>query len=111
MFNVETGMSPAKIVQRLTFVGRRVIQQHDHLAGEMAKQVLQEQNHLFLPDIVIEEIVVKVQPLPFRADGDAGDYGNFIPPIDMTMNRSLPYRSPRLDDVGNKQKSGLVGKY
>ena len=107
---METGISPEKLLQRLAFVGTRVIQQHNHGTVEMPKQVAEEQTHFFLPNIVIEEVVVEVQPLPFRADRDAGDHGNFVAPIDMTMNRSLPYRSPGLVDIGNEEKSGLVGK-
>jgi hypothetical protein len=77
----------------------------------MPKQVAEKQTHFFLRNIVIEEIVVEVQPLPFRADRNAGDHGNFVVPIDMTMNRSLPDRSPSLGHMGNEEKSGLVGKY
>ena len=78
----------------------------------MPKQVAEEQTHFFLPNIGIEEVVVvEVQSLPFRADRDAGDHGNFVAPIDMAMNRSLPDRSPGLGDMGNEEKSGLVGKH
>ena len=108
---METGTSTEKLLHRLAFVGTRVIQQHNHGTVEMPKQLAEEQTHLLLRNIVIEEIEVEVQPLPFRADRDAGDHRDFIAPIDMTMNRSLPYRSPGLGDIGNEEKSGLVGKY
>jgi hypothetical protein len=98
---METGISPEKLLQRRAFVGTGVIQQHNHGTVEMSKQVAEEQTHFFLPNIVIEEVVVEVQSLPFRADRDAGDHGNFVAPIDMTMNRSLPDRSPGLGDMGN----------
>ena len=108
---METGISPEKRLQRLAFVGTGVIQQHNHGTVEMPKQVAEEQTHFFLPNIVIEEVVVEVQPLPFRADRDAGDHGNFVAPIDMPMNRCLPYRSPGLGNIGNEEKSRLVGKH
>jgi hypothetical protein len=108
---METGISTENLLQRLALVGTRVIHQHNHGTGEMPKQVAEEQTHFFLPNIVIEEVVIEVQSLPFRADRDAGDHGNFVAPIDMTMNRSLPDRSPGLGDMGKEEKSGLVGKH
>ena len=111
VLDMETGISPEKLLQRLAFMGTRVISQHHHGTLEMPKQVAEEQTHFFLPNIVIEEIVVEVQSLPFRADREAGDHGNFVSPINMTMNRSLPDRSPGLGDMGKEEKSGLVGKH
>jgi hypothetical protein len=52
-----------------------------------------------------------IDPLPFRADRNAGDHRNFIAAAtDMTMNGSLPDRSPGLDRIGNEEESRLIAK-
>jgi hypothetical protein len=97
---LEAGISAEKFLHRLAFVGTGVIQQHNHGTGEMPQQVPEEQTHFFLPNVGIEEVVVEVQSLPFRADREAGDHGNFFAPTDMAMNGGLPDRSPGLGDMG-----------
>jgi hypothetical protein len=77
----------------------------------MAEQVPYEQNDFFLPDVFIEEVILEIQPLPFRADRDSGNHRNLIPPIDMTMNRSLPHGCPGFDDVGNEEESALIDEH
>jgi hypothetical protein len=59
VLNLETGISTEKLLQGLALVGT---------PGEMPNQVAEEQTHFFLPNIVVEEVVVEVQWLPFRAD-------------------------------------------
>jgi hypothetical protein len=70
----------------------------------------EERADLRLPDIVKPELVVEAQVLPLRADGDARDDRDFVPPIAMAMNRSVAPGRPSLDHVGDQQESGFVGE-
>ena len=42
---------------------------------------------------------------------DAGDHRDFVPAIDVTMNRSLTYGRPGFGRLGNQEEPGLVGKH
>ena len=44
-------------------MGGRIIQNHDHLAPQVAQQLAQKQANFFLPDVVEIELIVQTQAL------------------------------------------------
>jgi hypothetical protein len=59
-----------KLFDRRSFVRGRVIKQNDDRAAQVAQQFTQKYTDLILPDVVIEERVVKAKTMP------PGAYGN-----------------------------------
>ena len=54
-------MPPPEWLDWSTLMRRGVVQQNDHRTGQMAEQFTQEQADLLLPDVVVEEQIVKIQ--------------------------------------------------
>jgi hypothetical protein len=64
-------MLSQKLLERLALVGGRIVQNHDHLAPQVAQQLAQKKAHFFLPDIVEIKLIVQTQALSSRAYGDS----------------------------------------
>ena len=99
---MQTRVQAEEFLQKLAFMGGRIVQQHDPLAAQMSKKVAQEKAYFLLPNIVVEQIVVEAQSLPLRADRNRGDHRHLIPPTGMTMNWSLADRCPGLSHIGDE---------
>ena len=65
---------------------------------------------LQVPDIVEPQLVVEAYAAPCGADRDAGDDGDLVPTVAVTMHRRLASWRPGLGDVGNQEEAGFVGK-
>ena len=70
----------------------------------------EELTDFLLPDVLEVKLVEKAQPLPFRADGDARDHRDLVPPIAMVDHRRLATRRPGFGNVRNEQESGFICK-
>ncbi len=68
MFDAQTAMAPLELFDRTTLVGCGIVQENDERARQMTQQLAQEEADLFLPDVVVEKQVVKVQPVAARAE-------------------------------------------
>ena len=44
-------------------MGGRIVQNHDHLAPQVAQQLAEKQAHFFLPDIIEVKLIVQTQAL------------------------------------------------
>ena len=67
--------------------------------------------NLILPDVVIEEQIVKPQAMSAGAYGNSRNDGKLVSPsLAVTMNGSLSLRSPGPDHIGNQHEARFVGK-
>jgi hypothetical protein len=83
----------------------------DDRPAQMAEQLAQEYANLVLPDVVMEEQIVKPQAMSAGAYGNSRNDGDFVSPsLPVTMNGSLLLRSPGPDHIGNQQQAQFVGK-
>lgn len=110
MLDVQTRMLTLELAHGFPLVGGGVIQQRNHRAAQMPEQMAKEFADLRVPDIVEPELVVEPQVMSPRADRDARDDRDLVPPIAMTMKWSAATRGPGLDHGGDQQESGLVGE-
>ena len=100
-----------QFVERFTLVGAGVVEEHNHRAAQMPKQMSEEHAHLLLPDIAEPEMVVKAEVLSFRTDGDSRDGRDLVPPIAMAKDWSAAAGCPGFDDIRDQEESGFVGKH
>ena len=70
----------------------------------------EEHARLFLPDVLEVGLVIEAQAVLFRTNGDFRDDRDSVPPIAMTMNRSLAPRRPGLGGIWGQQESGFAGE-
>jgi len=62
----------------------------------MTEQFAQEQTDLLLPNVVVKEQIVKIQPVAAGAQRNAGDDADLVPPpLAMAMNGSMPRSASR----------------
>ena len=108
---MQTRVPAQEFLQRLTFVSGRIVQQHDHLATQVPKQVAEEKAHFLLRNIVVEQEVVEAQSLSLWADRNTRDDRYLIPPIGMVNNRSFADRRPGPGHIGDEQEPGFVAEY
>ncbi len=108
MLDMEPRMSPPQLTQRISLVGCRVVQQHDHVPGQVPQERAQEPTDLDLPDVGQVQVVEEAQALATRADGDAGDDRDLVAPIAMAVDRRLTARRPGAQDGGDQEESRLV---
>jgi len=110
VFDVEARVSTHEGPQWFTVMCPGVVQQSDHRATKVPEQVAQKCANLLLPDILLVEVVVEAEVMSSGTHGNAGDHGDFIPPIAVTMNRRVAPRRPGFDHVGDQQEAGFVGE-
>lgn len=111
MLDAKAVMSIEKLFDRCSFMRRRVIEQYDEGAAQMAQQLTQEHTDFILPDVVIEEQVVEAKTMPPRTYRNSRNDGDLVPPsLAVAMNGGLALRSPGSDHVGNQQEARFIGK-
>jgi len=108
VFDMETGMLALEFCQRFSVVRSRIVEDGDHWTPQVPQQVAEENAHLLLPNVVEVKLVEEAQVVALRADGDSRDDGDLVPPVTMSMHRSLAAGGPGLDDMGDQQEPGLV---
>jgi hypothetical protein len=64
-------MLSQKLLEGLSLVGGRIVQNNDHRAPQMAQQLAEKHANFFLPDIVEVKLIVQTQALAARAYGDS----------------------------------------
>ena len=79
MLNVQAAMLLLKLLDQIPFVGRGIVQQNNERAAQVTQQFAQKVTDLFLADVVIEEQVIKIQPMP-RAERNSGDDTDLVAP-------------------------------
>ncbi len=104
----QTRMLAEQLIQGLTFMSGRVVQQHHHRAAQVAKQMAEEDAHLLLPDVVEPKLVIEAEMLSLGTDGNSRDDGDSLAAIAMAQDRSLASRGPGLDHVGDQQEPGFI---
>ena len=69
MLDAKAAMLVEKLFDRCSFVRRRVIEQYDDWAAQMAQQLTHEHTDFILTDVVIEEQIVQSQAMPAGLTG------------------------------------------
>ena len=110
MFDAQARVSPQQVLQRFPMMGAGVVQQGNHWPIQMSQQMAEKLTDFLLSDVLEVKLVEEAQPLPFRADGDARDHRDLVPPIAMVDHRRLTTRRPGLGDVRDQQESGFIRK-
>ena len=111
MLEVQSGMTSQKLSQGMPLMGGRIIQQDDHRAAQMARQLAEKPTNLLLPDIVEIELIVQAQALSSGTYGDSGNDRDLVAAsLAMILNRSTTLGRPRPDDVRDQEKARLVGE-
>lgn len=67
MLDMQAAMLSQQLLERGSLVGGRIVQDHDHLAPQVAQQLAQKQANFFLPDVVEIKLIVQTQALAARA--------------------------------------------
>ena len=67
MLEVETRVSPQKVVERFPVVSGGIIQQNQHGTAQMPQQFTEKPTDLLLPDVVKVEQIVETQLVPLGA--------------------------------------------
>jgi hypothetical protein len=111
VLDMQAPMLSQQLLERSSLVGGRIVQNHDHLAAQVAQQLAEKQAYFFLPDIVEIELIVQTQALAAGAYGDSRNDRNLVAPsLAMIVNWSTALRGPGLGHVRNQKEARFIGK-
>jgi hypothetical protein len=110
MLQTQTRMLPEQLVQWLAFMRWGLVQKHNHRAGQVPKQMAEEDAHLLPPDVAEPKLVIKAEILSLGTDRDPRDHGDSVSATAVVQGRSVAARGPGLDHVGDQQEAGFVGE-
>jgi hypothetical protein len=112
MLDLETPVLSEKFLEWLSLLGGGVVHENDDRAAQVPQQLTQKDTDFFLCDVVIEEQVIQTQMMSLGAQGNSGDYRNFLAAaLTMMWEGSRAPRRPGLDHQGSQQKARLIGKH
>ena len=80
MLDMQAAMLSQQLLERCSLVGGRIVQNHDHLAPQVAQQLAQKQANFFLPDVVEIKLIVQTQALAAGAYGDSRNDRDLVAP-------------------------------
>ena len=111
MFDMQAVVLSQKLLERLSFVGGRIVQNNHHRAPQVAQQTAEKHAHFFLPDIVEVELIIQTEALASRTDRDSGNDRNLVAPsLPMIVNRSTALWGPSFGYIRNQEEARFVGK-
>lgn len=111
MFDMQAAVLSQKLPERLSLVGGRIVQNHDHRAPQVAQQPAEKHAHFFLPDIVEVELIIQTEALASRTYRDSGNDRDLVAPsLAMIVNRSTALRGPGFGHIRNQEEARFVGK-
>ncbi len=103
-------MAAKEFAKEVSLVCPGVVEQRDHRAAEMTKQVTKELADFHLADVVEVETVIEPQSLTLGAHRDARDDRHLVPAVAMPDDRRLAARSPGTQDVGDQEEPRFVAE-
>lgn len=104
-FQVEPRKAAAEFPNRFTSVLSKVIPDDEHVSSQMAQEVAEELADLGVLDVLAVELDIEADAAALRTDRNAGDGGDTVVPILMSMNRRLAARSPRPTNGRNQEEA------
>ena len=111
MLDVQAAMLPQQLLERCSLVGGRIVQNHDHLAPQVAQQLAQKQANFFLPDVVEIKLIVQTQALAAGAYGDSRNDRDLVAPsLAIIVNWGTALRGPGLGYIRNQKEARFIGK-
>jgi len=111
VLDMQAAMLSQQLLERCSLVGGRIVQNHDHLAPQVAQQLAEKQANFFLPDVVEIKLIVQTQALTAGAYRDSGNDRDLVASaLTMIVNRSTALRGPGLGHIRNQEKARFIGK-
>ena len=111
MLDMQAASLAQQLLERRSLVGGRIVQNHDHLAPQVAQQLAQKHANFFLPDIVEIKLIVQTQALAAGAYGDSRNDRDLVASaLTMIVNRSTALRGPGLGHIRNQKEARFIGK-
>ena len=111
MFDMQPAMLSQQLLERCSLMGGRIIQDHDHLAPQLAQQLAQKQANFFLPDVVEIELIVQTQALAAGAYGDSRNDRDLVAPsLTMIVDWGAALWGPGLGHIRNQKEARFVSK-
>jgi hypothetical protein len=111
VLDMKAAVLAQKLLERLSLVGGRIVQNNDHLPPQVAQQLAKKHAHFFLPDIVEVELIVQTEALASRTYRDSGNDRDLVSTsLAMIVNRSTALRGPGLGHIRNQKEARFVGK-
>ena len=110
MLDMQAAMLSQQSLERCFLVGGRIVQNHDHVAPQVAQQLAQKHANFFLPDIVEIKLIVQTQALAARAYGDSRNDRELVAPaLTMIVNWGTALRGPSLGHIRNQEEARFIG--
>ena len=107
---MQSGVAPAQISDRLSGMNAPVVPHHDDVAPQMSKQVPQELTDFLLLDVLGVQVKVEPQAATTRTDRHGRDGRDPIVAIAMPEDRRLAARSPGAAYGRDQEEARFVGK-
>ena len=112
MLDMQAAMLSQELLEGFALVGGRIVQNHNHLAPQVAQQLAEKQAHFFLPDIVEIKLIVQTQALAAGAYGDSRyDRDLVAPSLAMIVNWGTALRGPGFGHIRNQKEARFIGKH
>lgn len=108
VLDMESRMTPSQLTQGIALVGRGVVEDHDHVPGQVSQQQAQELADLELPDVGQMQAVEEAQVLAPRAHRNTGDDRDLVPPVAMAVDRRATARRPGAKHRGNQEEARFI---
>jgi hypothetical protein len=111
VFDMQAAVLSQKLLERLSLVGGRIVQNNDHRAPQVAQQPAEKHAHFFLPDIVEVELIIQTEALASRTYRDSGNDRDLVTSaLAMIVNRSTALWGPGLGHIRNQEEARFVSK-
>jgi len=105
---VKPRIAAAEIPNRFAFVDRRIVEENDHVASQMAQQMAEEVADVGVADVVVMTTKVKPHPPAQGADRQSGDDGEAIVAVVVVDPRGLSARRPGPTKRWDQEEPRLV---
>jgi hypothetical protein len=111
LFDMQAAVLSQKLLERLSLVGGRIVQNNDHRAPQVAQQPAEKHAHFFLPDIVEVELIIQTEALASRTYRDSGNDRDLVTSaLAMIVNRSTALWGPGLGHIRNQEEARFVSE-
>jgi hypothetical protein len=110
VLDMQAAMLSQQSLERCFLVGGRIVQNHDHLAPQVAQQLAPKHANFFLPDIVEIKLIGQAQALAAGTYGDSGNDRDLVASaLAMIVNWGTALRGPSLGHIRNQEEARFIG--
>ena len=109
MFDMQAAVLSQELLERCSLVGGRIVQNHDHLAPQVAQRA--ETCKLLLARCCRIELIVQTQALAAGGYGDSRNDRDLVAPsLAMIVDWGTALRGPALGHIRNQKEVRFVSK-